>query len=83
MGFGVPIDKSFGIPNNRRVKTNDAISHYGSKLALAHALGIKVQSVYDWTEYPPDIRQVQLEMLTAGRLKAEPECYGTARAVPE
>jgi hypothetical protein len=29
-----------------------------------------------WQVYPPPIRQIQIERLTKGKLKAEPECWG-------
>jgi hypothetical protein len=42
---------------------------------LAEALGIKSQgSVAAWDEYPPPLRQLQIEALTRGQLKAEPDC---------
>jgi len=53
--------------------TKDAIEHFGgSKPALATALKIKVQSLYDWGEYVPWVRQVQLEEITKGKLIAMP-----------
>jgi DNA-binding transcriptional regulator YdaS (Cro superfamily) len=52
--------------------TEQAISHYGTQTKLATALGIKQGSVSDWGEYPPAIRQLQLQRITNGRLKAEP-----------
>lgn len=36
-------------------------------------LGIKQPSVAAWGEYPPGVRQLQLESMTGGVLKAEPE----------
>jgi len=59
------------------------IEHYGSKSAVAAALDLKVPSVYEWGEFPPPLRQIQIEMLTGGRLLAEPSCYGQAKPVPE
>jgi DNA-binding transcriptional regulator YdaS (Cro superfamily) len=57
------------------MKTSEAIAHYsGNKSALARALGIDQSSVYDWGEFPPPARQLQLERITDGGLKAEPGC---------
>lgn len=56
------------------MKTSEAIEHYGTQTAVAAALGIDQSSVSEWKEYPPDRRQVQLEMLTGGKLKAEAGC---------
>lgn len=53
----------------------EAIDHYKGIADLAQALGIKPPSIYSWGEYPPILRQLQLEALTAKRLKAEPECH--------
>lgn len=52
--------------------TDEAIKHYGSQKKLADALGIKQGSVGGWREFPPTIRQIQLQRITNGRLKAEP-----------
>lgn len=52
--------------------TDDAIKHYGTQVALARALGINQASVAGWREYPPKLRQLQLQQITKGRLKAEP-----------
>ena len=80
----MPIDRSFGIPNNAGMLTSDALAHFGgSKAALAKALGISVPSVYEWREYPPPLRQVQLEQVTGGTLKAEPDVFDAkAKGVP-
>lgn len=56
------------------MKTTEAISHYGSTYAVAAALGIKQPSVMGWGESPPPLRQLQIEALTQGALKAGPEC---------
>lgn len=54
--------------------TDDCIRHYLTKAKLAEALGIEAPSVYSWGEFPPPLRQLQLERLTDGNLKAEPGC---------
>lgn len=54
------------------MKTQDAINHFGSQVALKRALNLKArQTIHSWGEYPPEGRQYQIEVLTAGKLKAE------------
>jgi hypothetical protein len=52
--------------------TYQAIKHYGTQVELASALGITQASVSEWGDYPPKLRQLQLQQITRGRLKAEP-----------
>ena len=56
------------------MKTSDVIGHYKTQTAAAKALGIDQSSVSGWDEFPPDARQLQIERLTKGVLKAEPGC---------
>jgi DNA-binding transcriptional regulator YdaS (Cro superfamily) len=56
------------------MKTQEAIAHWGSQKALAEALGLRQPSVAAWGEYPPELRQLQIESVTGGALKAEPTC---------
>ena len=44
----------------------------GTQAALAEKLGMTQGSVALWGEFPPAIRQIQIERLTDGALKAEP-----------
>ena len=61
----------------------EAIAHYGNNVsALARALDIDQSSIYSWGEYPPDARQLQLERITGGKLKAEPECEARVLGLP-
>jgi DNA-binding transcriptional regulator YdaS (Cro superfamily) len=59
----------------------DAVAHYGSQQALALALGITRVAVSLWGEYPPPRRQMQLERLTFGVLRAEPGVWDGPQAV--
>lgn len=52
--------------------TRDAIAHFGTQAALARALNIKPQSITDWGDEVPPLRQLQLEALLGGRLRADP-----------
>ena len=45
----------------------------GTQTKLAERLGIKQSSISLWGERPPYLRQVQIELLSAGALKADPE----------
>lgn len=53
------------------MRTQEAVEHFGSQKALAEAIGIKQPSVAEWGEFPPLPRQIDLEVVTAGKLKAE------------
>jgi DNA-binding transcriptional regulator YdaS (Cro superfamily) len=64
------------------MRTADAIRHFGSQYALAKALKIKQPSVAKWNKYPPDVRQLQIERITQGKLKAEPECEARVLGLP-
>jgi hypothetical protein len=55
--------------------TDQAIKHYGSRALLAEELGIAAPSTYDWGDYPPPLRQLQLQALTGGKLLAESDVY--------
>ena len=46
-----------------------AIQHYGSVAALAAALNVRVQAVYQWKTIPM-LRQYELERATGGKLVA-------------
>jgi hypothetical protein len=55
--------------------TSEAISHFGSPTALARALGIAPPSLYGWGECPPPLRQIQLQQITRGALKADADVF--------
>lgn len=64
--------------------TDEALIYFDkSRVKLAAALGIEPESTYDWKEYPPELRQLQLEVLTNGKLKAEPPKKGPAVRVQQ
>ena len=56
------------------MKTSEAIHHYGSNVALTAALGLSAGAISQWGEYPPNARQLQIERITLGALKAEQHC---------
>jgi transcriptional repressor of cell division inhibition gene dicB len=53
---------------------DEAVEAFDTQVKLAEALGITQGSVAGWGTYPPALRQLQIEALTAGKLKAEPDC---------
>ena len=57
------------------MKTADVTAFYDTQTAAAKALGIDQSSISGWGEYPPDKRQIQIERVTKGALKAEPGCF--------
>jgi hypothetical protein len=46
----------------------------GTQALLGAALGMTQGSVAGWGKYPPALRQLQIEALTGGKLRAEPDC---------
>jgi len=59
--------------------TKDAIAHFGNSQAeLARALNIRPQSVADWGAIVPPLRQIQIEKITRGKLKADASIFGPA-----
>jgi DNA-binding transcriptional regulator YdaS (Cro superfamily) len=62
------------------MKTKDAIRYFGTQDALAKALGIKQSAVGQWPERVPELRQLQLELLTKGELKADPAVKNPGQA---
>jgi DNA-binding transcriptional regulator YdaS (Cro superfamily) len=53
------------------MRTTQAVKHFGSVSALARALGIERASIYSWRATVPPLRQIQIERITAGKLRAE------------
>lgn len=50
---------------------DELIAHYGTQSAVAAALNLKQPSIAEWKSGIPVLRQVQIERLTRGRLKAD------------
>lgn len=59
--------------------TSDVVTHFGTQVAVGEALGINQSSVAEWGDYPPELRQLQIEAITRGKLKAELWCYPNAK----
>ena len=53
---------------------DQAVAHFGTQMKLAEALGMSQGSIALWKDRPPELRQLQIERLTDGKLRAGPEC---------
>lgn len=49
-----------------------AIMHFGSMKALAKAVGVSYEAVRQWHDVP-ELRQYQIERITNGVLKVQPD----------
>jgi DNA-binding transcriptional regulator YdaS (Cro superfamily) len=54
------------------MKKTDVLNHFGGVSKTAKALGINMATVSCWGETIPKGRAYQIEVLTGGKLKAEP-----------
>jgi hypothetical protein len=52
----------------------DVLDHFGGVIATAKALKIAQPSVSNWNDPLPELRQLEIEQLTGGKLRAGPEC---------
>lgn len=52
---------------------DEAIQHFRTQQGLASAIGVTQGTVSGWKSIPP-WRQLQIEALTGGALRADPEC---------
>jgi DNA-binding transcriptional regulator YdaS (Cro superfamily) len=57
------------------MKTADAIAHFGTQHALAEALEVSQAAVAQWGDEVPPLRQLQLQALTLGKLKASSDVF--------
>ena len=53
---------------------DQAIKWAGTQAKLGAALGVSQGTVAGWGDFPPALRQLQLEALSGGALIAESEC---------
>ena len=62
------------------MKTKDFVKFFKTQTAAAKALGTAQSTVASWGGEPPPLRQIQIERLTNGKLKASASCYQPKRA---
>ena len=55
------------------MRKQDVIEHFGSQRAIAEALDISEQAVSAWDDEIPEGRQFQLQVITGGKLQANPQ----------
>ncbi len=61
---------------------SDLIKHFGSQGAVARAIGISQPSVCEWQDNGvPENRQLEIQKITGGTLKADPEIIEKYRAI--
>lgn len=53
------------------MKTADALKHFGGNTKLTALLGLSTGAISLWGECPPPLRQLQIESLSGGVLKAD------------
>jgi hypothetical protein len=64
------VNKYFNLIGNK-MKTQEAIDHFGGIRQLAEVLKTWPQTIYQWGEYPPKGRQYELQVITDGKLVVE------------
>ncbi len=55
--------------------TADALAYFGSKKAIADAIGVSPSAVSQWEELVPPLSAAKLEKASDGRLKFDPDLY--------
>lgn len=55
--------------------TNDAVNFYGTRTKLADALGINKSAISNWGTVVPKGRAYELEKITHGKLRVNPDFY--------
>jgi DNA-binding transcriptional regulator YdaS (Cro superfamily) len=59
--------------DNSGMSYDELVRHYGSMSEAARAIGLSRQTVHQWKRAGiPPVRQIQIEELTRGALRAEP-----------
>lgn len=56
------------------MKKAEVINHFGGVVETARHLGLSQPSVTNWDDPLPVLRQLQIEAVTRGALRAGPEC---------
>jgi DNA-binding transcriptional regulator YdaS (Cro superfamily) len=70
------------VPYKGGVRYEDLIQYFGSQAAVARAVDVRQPSVWEWKKKGiPAKRQLQIERLTGGTLKAHPRVRHEYRAL--
>ena len=67
MSRSLYIDSKFSYSG--KMTTDDAVNYFNSKRQLAFALDISPQAISGWGEYPPVLRQYQIQDITKQELQ--------------
>lgn len=62
------------------MKKTDVLTHFGGGSKVAEALGINPSAVSQWPEEVPRLRQLQIEEITGGLLKASEQARPSKRS---
>ena len=65
-------DRGLNLPS---MKKHDAITYFGTQQALAEAIGVTSAAIAQWGDEVPPLRQLQIQQLTLGKLKAAPDVF--------
>lgn len=65
------------------MKTEHAIEYFNGIAALAKALTISRQAIYQWGECVPELRALQLERITEGELSAYDNALYSQQETPD
>lgn len=57
------------------MRTESLVSHFGSKIAVARALGITKAAVSNWGELVPEGTAYKAQVVTGGALQVNPDHY--------
>jgi transcriptional repressor of cell division inhibition gene dicB len=63
------------------MKTQDAIEYFGTRKALAEAIGVDLSATHHWGEYVPELRQYQIELASGGKLKSSTPALRNSRKI--
>ena len=64
------------------MKTVDVIKHFRTQVKAARALRMRQPSIAAWGEFPPELRQYQIQVVTNGVLQAEPDLLPSSGDCP-
>lgn len=66
---------NYSLTKGLQMKKKDVITFFGGTCKTAKALGIKHPSMCGWGYIIPKVRAYEIEKITKGKLKYNPELY--------